>query len=451
MLPVTDPTLLKVLLKTKLDPANVGFTQDYAVRELGKGHAPYAKFYRHKQLNLAWAVFSGLPMVDTNNDKIVPGWLFKGPGYVAKRNLFSAQALGRDVRLTCLSDQPDKRKKNDELAFSPRLFLNGIEKTSAGPLLLNVDPINPNYLQNTLEWDYGLCKRRLRIIEGRLRGSWIFPFDPGGDIRINYNQSGDFRLKLGPHAVGPDEELIPAKAFKEAKYPFEISDSSTFNPDAHEETASVDGDVGHAEILTWANLIAEEGTTFSDTSAQHTFVDWAIGGVEPSGSWAYMHRSIFLFDTSALPPNAIISAATFSVYGAYKVDPLGDFPGLKVYSSAPVSNTELAGGDFNSFGSTQFCDQPVTFPNFDVSDYNDFTLNAAGLAAISLTGVTKLGLRGWNYDTPPNAPSWANSKYTDLEGFYSDKGAGFKPKLVVTFSVPPPQGSIVPAMLKVLG
>ena len=76
-----------------------------------------------------------------------------------------------------LSDQPDGAKKDDEVNFHVRnCIINGVESLtlSDAPTLLDIDPMNENYPNNTLEWDYGICLRRVRLIEGRLLGSWVF-------------------------------------------------------------------------------------------------------------------------------------------------------------------------------------------------------------------------------------------------------------------------------------
>jgi hypothetical protein len=120
-------------------------------------------------------------------------------------------------------------------------------------------------------------------------------------------------------------------------------------------------------------------------------------------------------------------------------DSLGIAPDLNIYSSNPASNTALVAGDFDSLGTTAFCDTPILFTNWGTG-YNDFALNASGLAAISKTGVSKFGLRNANYDVAdeldPNNhdPSWSSDTTSAVSPWYSEKGEGYQPKLVVTYT-----------------
>ncbi len=180
--------------------------------------------------------------------------------------------------------------------------------------------------------------------------------------------------------------------------------SMTFYPDANPEVTSVDGQVYHEGLglgLTWAALIAAAGTTVSHDGASfsmHIVFQSADG-------YRRCHRGIFLFDTSALPDGITITSATFSVYGTSKSRSGAVItPNINVYSSAPASNTNIVAGDYDSFGSTAFSDTPIDYDAWSITGYNDFTLNAAGIAAISLTGITKLGLRNANYDVAATEP-----------------------------------------------
>ena len=123
-------------------------------------------------------------------------------------------------------------------------------------MLLPIDPVNSGYSNNTLVWDYGICLRQIRAIEGRLHEHWVFDRNPIGEVRVQHNHTGTYPLNLGPYAISSDIELVPASVFDEAEYPFLVGASpETFYPDADPETSSVDGPVADAgNNLTWANL-----------------------------------------------------------------------------------------------------------------------------------------------------------------------------------------------------
>lgn len=440
---VTDKLVLKRLAEQGIDKDYVEFWHNYAPRSKGKEYSPYAKFYKDLKSDKRIMVVSGLPKVKALGHKIEVGWLFAKDKYYSKANLFSAIVDGGQVKLTCLSDQPYGAKKFDRVIYQPQLFLNGAEISPIPdkPILLDVDPINENYHRNTLEWDYGICKRRVRIIEGRFRERWIFPQNPGGGVRIKHNQQGNYRLRLGVYKINDDEELVPAEAFinPEFGYPFEIRASATYYPDAHVETASVDGMVGYSSgsnggDLVWADIRGHGGNIFRDDTPTADNPAW-LQTTADQDYYKILYRSIYLFDTSGLGSGAVISAAVFSFYGSAKADTFGITPDLCVYSSDPASNTALADGDYDSLGATEYS-SIVTYAAYSASGYNDFTLNATGRGIIDKTGITKLGIREHTHDAHNSEPTWASEKHYYFSGYMADKGTGFKPKLVVTYTVP---------------
>ncbi len=212
--------------------------------------------------------------------------------------------------------------------------------------------------------------------------------------------------------------------------------TKTFYPDAHPESTSVDGYAWHYLLagLTWGQIITAAGIGSND-SESILYCTYAKSHDYLDGKWEWLYRSILLFDTSALPDGATIIAATLRIYGDSKEDTLSAAPDINVYSSNPASDTVLEAGDFNSLGSTPLCDTPITYAGWNVAGYNDFTLNAAGLAAISKIGITKLGLRNANYDVAGVSPTWVADKRFALWGLSADTPLGSKPKLTITYRV----------------
>lgn len=444
---VTDPGMLRELARKGIDKDYVEFFQDYAPRSLGKGHSPYAKFYRDLKSGKRFMVVSGLPMVNALGHKIEVGWLYAKGKYYAKANLFSAVVRGKQVKLTCLSDQPDGTKKGERVVYAPRLFIGGIEILNGEqPALLPVDPINSGYKENTLEWNYGkIGRRRIRIFEGRYRDKFFILSHPHGRVSVKNNCVGSLKLKLGRaidaegnplkvNVIG-DEEIVEASEFDNAIYPIEIGASATFYPDASPESTSVDGMAYHSESLSWANLIIAAGTTaYDDLTQNYVYLIRATGTTDV---WSVLQRNIWLFDTSGLGAGAVVSAATLSIYGADvngKLDGAAIAPDVNIYSSNPASNTALASGDFDSLGSTAFCDTPITYANWSDAAYNDFAFNASGIAAIVVAGISKFGGRNANYDVAASAPTWSQGGDSRIEGYFAEKGTGYKPKLVVTYT-----------------
>lgn len=210
----------------------------------------------------------------------------------------------------------------------------------------------------------------------------------------------------------------------------------TVYPDAHVETTSVDGRVGQSEKLSWANLRTAAGNSAVDYSATTDIV--VIRADEVTNYWDYLIRSIFLFDTSALPDGCRISSAVFSIHGNSKSNTLGlsgtDFK-INVYASDPASNIALVTGDFDSLAAVALCDTPITYDDFDITGYNNFTLNAAGLALISKTGITKFGIREVTFDVSGTTPTWASGhEVTVLNAYFAEQGGGNRPRLVITYT-----------------
>ena len=211
----------------------------------------------------------------------------------------------------------------------------------------------------------------------------------------------------------------------------------TTYPDPNPETTTVDGFAERTGVDTeaWATIIAGAGNAFNDSSSTARFVRIESGSL--SGQWNTLTRGIFLFNTSTLGATAVVSAATCSLSGSIKVDDVGWTPDVNLYSANPVSNTALANGSYGLLGSTAFS-TAITYAAFSAAGYNDFVLNASGLAAISLTGVTKLGTRNANYDVAAVSPTGAAGfAIARLEGESADTaGTTSDPKLVITYTLP---------------
>lgn len=446
-----DIALERELERQGIDKSLVKLTQDFAPRYVAgkkvKGRSPYAQFYRDDASKKRFMVVSGLPMVNHLGQRAEPKWITAGPLYQSLPNLFRATVSGLEVTLRCINQQPSGVKPGDAVVWQPQLFVDGSEvlPTTVKASLLDVDPTNPDLEQNTLEWDYGICKRRLRLLQGRIRERWVFGSDPHGEVKIKHNVSGADLLRFGEATdalvtslvvtVIDDEEIIAATEFEnpELVYPVTIGASATYYPDADPESTSVDGNVSIVDSggRTWAAIHdAGTGTGASTSSSTGIFIDlYADGNTD---EWQGLYRTFILFDTSALPDGATISAAVVSVYGVYKLDEFG--ASVNVYSSNPASNTALITADYDALGTTPFCDTPITYSAFSTSGYNDWTLNATGRAAVSKTGITKLSIRESVYDAPDSEPTWASTDRSYVQAYAADQGSN-KPKLVVTYSV----------------
>jgi hypothetical protein len=227
-------------------------------------------------------------------------------------------------------------------------------------------------------------------------------------------------------------KIVPRSFLNSATYPVFTDTTSTFYPDPHQETTTVDGRVNRNPVGdTWAAIRNGVGTDANDTATGSSLQQ--IGCAAGSLLFNSMYRTIFLFDTSAIADNDVITAATFSIKGYSKADGLGIAPDVCVYSAAPASNTALVASDYNSanFGSTAFA-TAIAYSSWATSAFNDFALNSSGLSEISVSGITKFGCRNANYDVADIAPTISIAGASGVNGYFADtSGTTQDPKLVV--------------------
>ena len=104
------------------------------------------------------AEFSALPATLSDGRAIDPRWIREGGRFVAGINLFAAVVDGNTLTVTTLTDQARGTRPGDTATCRPRVLVAGVEYPPLGqPHLLAVDPTNPRYQNNTLEWDHGIC------------------------------------------------------------------------------------------------------------------------------------------------------------------------------------------------------------------------------------------------------------------------------------------------------
>lgn len=427
---VTDSVLLSCLSKAGIDKDYVEFAEDY------KANHTMAKFYKDRLSRKRFQVISGLPMVRSDDgSKIQPKFETSINRWYFGNNMFEGEVLKTgEITLAPVVDTFSGVPAHFYVRWNPQIYVGGIEvQPVSGPVLLTVDPINSNYSVNVLEWDYGYCKRWLRVIEGRFMERWVFQQSPGADVRIAHNRTGEKGIfRLGQFAIDDDVEFVPLVVFQQAEYPFIISTDSTFYPT---DGSYEDGTAFHnSDNTAWSTLVAAAGTSGSSSESEYSLVEFKSGG---ASDWCQIWRSIFIMDTSSLPDVCIILDVTPSFYGTNKLDDNSATPVVNIYSSNPANDNDVVAGDYDSLGTTPFSDSGISYDSFNTSGYNNWTFNASGIAAISKTGVTKLGARTEHdaTDTEPNRGG--DAKRTYLYGYFVEQGAGYKPKLVVTYTEGP--------------
>ena len=215
--------------------------------------------------------------------------------------------------------------------------------------------------------------------------------------------------------------------------------SLTFNPDTHPESTSWDGAAARGVAdESYSTMRGGNGTYRQDSDATTVFN--LSQDYDTEDTYNDCGRAVYLFDTSELGAGATVTAATFSIVVTIKVDttPADDYVAL--VDSNPASNTGTASADYQNMGATLQADNVlISNINADSSTFNDWTLNAAGLASIETEGITKFGMRvgidlqnsdpgGWVLHAQKRSSITAASAEETLS---SDK----RPKMVVTYTV----------------
>jgi len=247
-------------------------------------------------------------------------------------------------------------------------------------------------------------------------------------IDATFEQRGQ-RLVLTKH--------IPAGFFTaDVVYPVHTDATSTFYPDPDPETTTVDGLV----------RCDSSPRTFSgerDNAGGQAFPSLNTARVEiechsNTNTFRYMGRTHALFDTSSIPDLDTVTGATLSLYGFELVTTL-EADEVAVVSGSPASDTDLVPTDYATthFGATELAPR-VPSSAWSTSGYNDFALNASGLATISKTGLTRLGLR-LGLDLDNEAPTWASGNPAIRIRWYSadQTGTSQDPTLVVSHGALP--------------
>lgn len=169
----------------------------------------------------------------------------------------------------------------------------------------------------------------------------------------------------------------------------------------------------------------------SDTADLYTGVGAASGNND-----SYIYRAALPFDLSTVPAGATITAVVLRLYVASKTATASGGT-IFVVPSTQASMTSLATSDFGLLaGSTTYNDTQPTFASLTTGAYNEITLNAAAIAAMTPGGNFKLALRtSWDKtNTSPGTPP--SGYYESRMIFNASEAASNKPELVINYTAP---------------
>lgn len=154
-------------------------------------------------------------------------------------------------------------------------------------------------------------------------------------------------------------------------------------------------------LVNHGGYVSNSGSVFSTVRSAGTgssvVADCTYGlvGTRSDGGSYYFERAFFNIDTSAIGAGSTITSATFYFYRNTRDDVNShNDSGMVLVANSSSSNTTLGTSDFGSVGSTRLASDLTGLDNTNPSyNWTTFTLNSAGLSAISKTGYTKLCVR----------------------------------------------------------
>lgn len=376
--------------------------------------------------NYLWrATIGGPQYLDDLETLIRAKWLIDGNGdWFSDTNLFDVTVKKGKVTV---------EKDGQKLHWDPDIKVDGktYKAISDMPILLFTDPVNSNYTFNTLEWDFGIAKRQLRLIEGALFEYFIFDTNPSGDVEIRSGlyKEGNFIWDRSPFAydvegkpiaISPDKVVLASEFNREdITYPVTIDPTSTFT------TSSSDGDLRSSSVVFATAHDNVTGAIYDERTTLKV-------GMNLDGSIYRVARGFVYFDTSGLPDGATISSATLKLRGVVFGDNSDtDFNiQIQIGSGTPPTypHDPMVAGDYLY---TQYSSDGGTFntAGYDDSAYNSLILNVTGRGWISKTGMTKFALLS-DEDVNNSAPTGDENVY-----FYCyEAGDGYWPQLEVVYA-----------------
>lgn len=145
--------------------------------------------------------------------------------------------------------------------------------------------------------------------------------------------------------------------------------------------------------------------------------------------WVRINRGIYVFDLSSVAGSVI--SAVFSLYGHNLTSPEDVFGDeVAVVESSPASDEALVPSDYQALGTTQLSSN-IAHSAWNTAGYNDFSLNATGLALVVPGQKLRLGVRS-EFDRSDISPVYIEFSESRAEAYYSEQaGTNNDPKLVI--------------------
>lgn len=157
------------------------------------------------------------------------------------------------------------------------------------------------------------------------------------------------------------------------------------------------------------------------TSARTAFVN---------NEYYEIDRAFLPFDTSSLPDDATVTAATLSIWVNSVQDT--DSQSLSLVLGTQASTSSLVAADYSQVGTVKQATD-LTIASLVTGTYNTFNLNSTGISNINLAGFTKFALRISNDISGSPVPTGNNSAPI---AYSEETGTAKDPKLEITYTQP---------------
>jgi len=151
------------------------------------------------------------------------------------------------------------------------------------------------------------------------------------------------------------------------------------------------------------------------------------------------NRGVLVFDGSAIPDNAIITAATVRLFPRTFYNALdGGAIGIVRFTLSPP----ISGGDYANYDFDRFSDD-IAVSSFTTDGYFNWSLNPLGLSNISTNGTFGFGVLT-NFDIDNTSPAWILPRNSRSGlGFNTSESVINAPFIEITYTLPdttPPAG-----------
>jgi PKD repeat protein len=196
-----------------------------------------------------------------------------------------------------------------------------------------------------------------------------------------------------------------------------------------------DGYVSEDTDSNWQTIRDAAGDAYLNTAAI-TYAEVRLESSTTSGEYTTNRRGVVFLNASDIPDDAVLDSAIFGVYGISKNAGLGS-PNLSLVGFTGTPG--VAATQYNNFDVTPYSDD-ITYQNYNSAGYNNFTLNAAGLANISYTGTgftNFMLMNEWDRTNNPYNLTWSSGTTTQYQ--YRDRSGTFTLNmsfLEVTYHIP---------------